>query len=155
MLKAIRDLNGHALVEYGEEDNLHIDLFEYGFSFSMTEIKVKRRSLISNPSQENRTKDFRSMYEGVFSGRLVIKFEEIINHWNKGKTPSFSLEFEDSIDAPLETQLGDIFKALYKVANNNKIANFIIERDNDKKEKERNRLLEIEEENRRQLKLIE
>ncbi|MGE5474795.1 MAG: hypothetical protein ACM3UU_11300 [Ignavibacteriales bacterium] len=154
LIKSVNELDGKIVVESSESDNATFRLFEHAFSFQMTEIMVKRRSLLSGSPSENAAMSFRPIYEKVFSGLIEIEFKEILNYWEKDKAPK-TLKFVDSIDSQIENQFGEIFIALYKLANEAKIAKIIAEREYRIKEREQKRLREIEEEERRMLQLKE
>lgn len=115
---------------------------------------VKRRSLLSKSLPANATMDFRPMYEQIPSGIFEIEFIEILNYREKEKTQK-TISFADSIDRPIEKQLGAIFTSLCKTAIKTKIAEFIADREDEIKERERKRLRELEEENRMRIQKIE
>lgn len=154
LINSANELDGIVVVDSSEKDNASFRLFDRAFSFQMTEIMVKRRSLLSDTLPGNVTLDFRPMYEKISSGMFEVEFKEILNYWERDKTP-ISLSFVDSLDRPIEKQLGEIFTALLKIANEVKIARFIADREYDIKEKEKERLHEIEEKNRKKLQQIE
>ena len=154
LINLINELDGKVTVESGEKDNAFFRLFKHTFTFQMTEIMVKRRSLLSNCPDENIAVDFRPLYEKVPSGLFKIEFRELISDREGNKTEK-TLSFEDSIDVPIEKQLGQVFMVLFKAVNEAKIARYIDEREYEKKEKEQQCLREIEEENRKKLRQIE
>jgi len=154
IFKAVKEFNGISQIDTHDKDSCLVSIFGHSFEFLMIEHKVKRRDLISNSQQENIEKKFRPMYESVFNGELEIEFKERFNYWEKGKIPK-TVIFSDCINSPIENQLGEIFKELYKLANENKIANVISENKSKKIEEEQKRVHEIEEENKRKLLEIE
>lgn len=154
LIKAANDLNGKVIVEVSQKDNAIFRLFGHTFSLQMNESMVKRRSLLSSSSSEKVSTDFRPMYEKVFSGMLEIEFKESMGYWEKDKTPKV-YKFVDSVDSSIENQLGEIFKTLYKSANEAKIANIIADRESEIKEKEKIFLRKMEEEKRKILQQFE
>lgn len=154
LIMSVNEFRGTVAIESGEEDNASFILFDHAFSFQMTEIMVKRRSLLSDSLPENVAVDFRPMYEKISSGTFEIELMEILNYREREKIPK-TLIFADSIDKPIEKQLGEIFTALLISANENKIAKFIADHEYEIKVKEQKRLREIEEENRKKLQEIE
>jgi len=154
LINSANELDGIVVVDSSEKDNASFRLFEHAFSFQMTEIIVKRRSLLSDSLPENVSLDFRPMYEKISSGVFEVEFKEILNYRERDKTPK-TLIFTDSINKPIEKQIGEIFIALLKTAGEAKVARFISDREYEIKEKEKKRLQEIELENRRKLQLID
>lgn len=145
-IKAIRKLEGRIIVELREEDYAYIDFNGYNISFIIAELKVKRRSLLSNSQEENVKKSFRPSYEMIFGGELIMEFKEVHYYGERNKVPEVLLKFEDKCNCGLEDQLGEILIALCRLSNTVKIANIIKERENDVKRKEKEILYEIEEE---------
>jgi len=154
LIKLVGDWDGTVAVRSGEEDNASFRLFGHVFSFQLTESMVKRRSLLSSLSPEKAPTDFKPMYEKVFSGRFKIEFTEILDYSHKDKTPK-AFKFEDSVDNPIENQMGDIFIVLCQTANEAAIIDIIAKREMKLKEIEQKRLQEIEGEKRRRLLQIE
>lgn len=154
LIKLVGDLDGTVAVRSGEEDNASFRLFGYAFSFQLTESMVKRRSLLSSLPPEKAPTDFKPMYEKVFSGRFKIEFTEILDYSHKDKTPK-AFKFEDSVDNPIENQMGDIFIVLCKASNEAVLTDIIAKRVRKLKEIEQERLEAIEEERRRRLQQTE
>lgn len=145
MIKSVKELGGEVTVGAGENDNATFRIFDHAFSFQMNEKMVKRRSLLSNLSSDNKSMEFRPMYEKIYSGVFEIELKEILNYWVKVKAPGV-YSFVDSVGSQIESQLGEIFSLLCKSAIEAKIANIIADRENEIKEKEQRRLRKIEEE---------
>ena len=154
LINLAKELDGKVVVESGQTDNVKFILFKHEFSFQLTEIMVKRRSLLSSPQLDTVSMGLRPMYENIPSGMLEIEFKEILNYGEKDKAPK-TVRYADSINLPIEKQLGEVFTDLFKNANETKIAEFIARREYEIKAKEQNRLREIEEENGRKLQELE
>jgi len=153
LIKSVEELGGNVTVGSGVKDNASFKLFGYNFSFQLFEIMVKRRTLLSS-QPDNYPTDFKPMYEKVFSGRFEIEFEEVLDPWQKVKTPK-GVKFVDSDDNPIEKQIGDIFIALCKMANESFMADLKHERERELMEIERKRLQAIEEEKRKRVQQTE
>lgn len=148
LINSVNECGGTFAVESGEKDNASFRLFDNSYSFQMTEIKVKRRSLLSNSLPGDARLDLKPMYEKVYSGLIEIVFSEILSHSERDKIPKI-LNFVDSVDKPIEIQLGDVFTALLKASNEARVDTFISERKYEAKLIEQKRLREIEEESKK------
>ncbi len=153
-INLVNELDGKVVVEHGQKDYATFNLFNHTFTLQMTETMVKRRSLSSGTQAEKTIKNFRPLYEKVPSGVFEIEFREVLGHWDKEKTAK-TLRFMDSIEIPIEKQLGDIFISLFKTANEAKIARFLAEREYKQKAKEQQCLREIEEKRRKNAQEVE
>jgi hypothetical protein len=80
LIRLVNELDGSVVVQSGEDDNSLLRLFGRKFLVQLTEIMVKRRSLLLNPELQNRVNYFKPMYERVPSGVLEIEFIEIEDH---------------------------------------------------------------------------
>jgi hypothetical protein len=147
-------LGGKVLVNHGDKDNATFMLFNHEFSFNMNEIMVKQRTKLLESKEGVLHTEFKPMYEKLYNGILEIEFVEILDNWSKEKYPK-RLNYQDSLNEPLETKLGEIFISLFKIANEATIARFISDREFEKRTKEEQRLREIEEENLREKQRIE
>jgi hypothetical protein len=148
LINSVNECGGTVTVEYGEKDNATFRLFDLSFSFQMTEIKVKRRSLLSDSLPSDARLDFKPLYEKIPSGLIEIEFTEKISYRQLDKIPKI-LNFVDSVDRPIEIQLGDVFTALLKASNEARVDTFISERKYEVKLIEQQRLREIEEDSKK------
>jgi len=148
LIHLVNELDGSVIVESGEKDNASFRLFEQSFSFQMTEIMVKQRFLLLNAESENVVVDFRPMYEKVPSGMLEIELKIIPDYRDSDRSPG-AIRLVDSIEAPIEKQLGEMFKELLRTAIVSKIERIVADRVYKEKVKEQQRLREIEEDNRK------
>ena len=157
LIKIVEDLGGKVKVETSylakERDNASIRIFKNQFSFQAKEKMAKRRTVIASFPTEKIANEFRPMYEKVFTGILEIEFEQTSNYWEKsGKIFTFT----DSVDSPLEDQLGKMIVILFKTAQETEIAKIIAEREAEIKAEEQECIQKIEEEQKkRQQELIE
>ncbi len=160
LIKTVEELSGKVTVEkssyYAEgKDNATITVFKDSFSLKIRELMAKRRAIITSIPKEKLTREFKPMYEKVSTGKLEIEFEQKLNYSEKEKTDHVFI-FKDSDELPLEDQLGEMIKTLFKAAQETKIAQIIARREAEIREVERERLREIEEEKeKRHQELIE
>lgn len=159
LIKAVEELGGKVKVEsphYQQKeaaDCAVIILFKNSFSFKVKETMAKRRAVIADMPPENRAREFRPMYEKVFTGKLEIEFKQTFDYWGKDKTERV-LVLADSAETSLEEQLGEAFKWMVKTAQETKIAWAIQKREEEVRERERERQRIIEEEKQKKLQAI-
>lgn len=138
----------------GDKDNATFMLFNHDFSFSINEIMIKRRDKLLESNEGISYTEFKPMYEKLYSELLEIDFVEILDNRTREKYPK-KVHFQDSLNEPLEKQLGEIFISLFIIANEDAIARYISEREFEKRRNEDQRLREIEAENLREKQRIE
>lgn len=159
LIKAVEELGGKVKVEsshYNQReaaDCAVINLFKNSFSFYMKETMAKRRAVIADMTPENMAREFRPMYEKVFTGKLELELKETPDYWEKDKTER-GVVLADSTDTSLEEQLGEAFKWMVKTAQESKIAWVIHKREEEVRERERERQHTIEEEKQKKLQAI-
>jgi DNA polymerase II small subunit/DNA polymerase delta subunit B len=141
-------------VNRGDKDNATFMLFNHGFSFSINEIMIKRRTKLLSSKENTLHTEFKPMYEKLYSGLLEIDFTEILDNRTREREAK-RLHFQDSENEPLEKQLGKIFISLFRISNEATIARYISERELEKRRKEEQRLREIEAEKLREQQRIE
>lgn len=154
LIGAVGELSGALNVHAVEEDNTRMRLLDHDFSSSLIEIKVKRRSLLSELQSESMKIGLRPMYEKVPSGLLKMEFEEILGYVDRNKTAK-SFCFVETLDRPFERQIGEILTDLMKYAIEISISRHIAEREYEIKRKEQERLHAIEEAKKQEFKRLE
>lgn len=155
LIQSIHKLGGFISVDSrGDDDNASIRLFDQKFSFQVREIMVKRRSLLSEPIGDKSSTVFAPMYEKLPSGRLEFQFQEILDFRMKNRVAA-KIAFSDSVDCPIEEQLGEIFRSLLKITSEARIAESIVRHEDEIKRQEQMRLYEAEAEKRKKLEKIE
>ncbi|WP_372661249.1 hypothetical protein [Cohnella sp.] len=154
LINAVGELGGTIYVSSGEQDNTRMRFLDHEFSISLTEIMVKLRSLLSNQQSDNMNISIRPMYEKVPSGLLTIEFKEILGYADRNKSAK-SLCFVETLDRPLEKQMGEIINDLLKIALDIDVASHIADREYEIKQKEQERLYEIEEAKKQAIKKLE
>ena len=159
LIKAIEDLGGKVTVEKAcyrsveAKDNATMTVFQSLFSFQAREIMSKRRDVLANITAENRPREFRPMYEKVFTNILEIEFKQVPASWVEDKTGQI-YTFKDLAELPLEDQLGEMIKSMFKASQEAKIDRFIREREEEEKRREREHLREIEQEKQNKLQAL-
>jgi hypothetical protein len=154
LINLVSELGGKVIVNRGDKDNATFIVFNHNFSFVMNEIMIKQRNKLLEPKEEISYTEFKPMYEKLHSGLLEIDFAALSDNRTREKY-SKRLHFQDSINEPLEKQLGEIFLSLFKMANEAAIARYISEREYGKRRKEEQRLREVEAENLKEKQKIE
>lgn len=154
LINLVNELGGKVIVNRGDKDNATFMVFNHDFSFNMNEIMIKQRTKLLESKEGISYTEFKPMYEKLYSGLLEIHFAELCDNRTREKHPK-RFHFQDSLNEPLEKQLGEIFISLFKIANEAAIARFISEREYEKRKKEEQRLREIEAENLREKQRIE
>jgi hypothetical protein len=154
LINLVSELGGKVIVNHGDKDNATFMVFNHDFSFDMNEIMIKQRTKLLESEECISKIEFKPMYEKMHSGLLKIEFAELLDNRTKKRSPS-SLKFQDSLNKPLEKQLGEIFISLFKIANEAAIARYISEREYKKRRDEEQRLREIEAESLREKQKIE
>lgn len=159
LIKAVEELGGKVKVgnpHYNQRETADcavITLFKNSFSFQVKETMAKRRAVIAGMPPENRAREFRPMYEKVFTGKLELEFKRTPDYWERDKTEQV-LALADSAEASLEEQLDGAFKWMVKTAQEAKIAWVIQKREEEIRERERERQRAIEEERQKKLQAI-
>lgn len=159
LLKAIEDLGGKVTVEKSSyrqvdaKDNATMTIFQNSFSFQLREMMSKRRDIMASMTEEKRVREFRPLYEKVFAGILELEFKQEPPSWGENKTGRV-FTFKDTTKLPLEDQLGEMIKSMFKAAQEAKIARVIREREEGEKRSERERLREIEQEKQNKLQAL-
>lgn len=115
-IKCINQLGGKVVVECGEVDNATFDVFDMNFSFKLTEVRVKRRSILGEDENKKR---LRPMYEKVPNGMLEIEICELSNPKNLDNDSNMQ-KFIETINKPMDEQIGELFITIHKMA---KVAN--------------------------------
>jgi hypothetical protein len=154
LIDAVSELGGKVDVCAGEQDNTCMRLLNHEFSVSLTEIMVKRRSILSEMQSGSMTIGLRPMYEKVPNGLLKMEFTEILGYAHRNKTAK-SLCFTETLDRSFEKQIGDILTDLSKNAIEISISRHIAENEYEIKKKEQERLHAIEEAKKQELKRLE
>lgn len=154
LINLVSELGGKVIVNRGDKDNATFIVFNHNFTFEMNEIMIKQRTKLLEAKEIISNTEFKPMYEKLHSGLLEISFAEISDNRKREKCTK-SLHFQDSLNEPLEKQLGEIFISLFKIANETAIAKYISEREYEKRKKEEQQLREIEAENLREKQKIE
>lgn len=142
LIKAFRKLKANVSVSNSEKDNIGISLLDSTVSFEISESKTKRRHL-ANPSD---IQDFRPLYEEIYDGNLRISwqvagYEEYTyysRNSNSNKGQALCLDYSDSKDNPLESQISLMILEVYKQCCENKLKHTI-------ESKKRHQEYEIEE----------
>lgn len=159
LIKAVEELNGKVKVgstHYSKReatDCVFITLFKNSFSFQVNEAMAKRRAVISSMPPENRTREFKPMYEKVFTGKLELELKRTSDYWEKDK-PEQILTLTDSAEASIEEQLGEAFQWMVKTTQEAKIAWTIQTREEEIRARERERQRTLEEEKQKKLQVI-
>jgi hypothetical protein len=153
LIHLVNELDGSVIVESGEKDNASFRLFEQSYSFQMTEIMVKQRSLLLNAESEHIV-DFRPMYEKVPSGILEIEIKIISNYRESDKSTN-AVRLVDSVEVTIEKRLGEMFTELLRTAIVSKIESIVADREYKEGVKEQQRVNEIEEDNRKKFRELE
>lgn len=154
LIQSIQELGGSISVDSREDDNAAIRLFDQKFSLQVRELMVKRRSLLSESISERSLTTFGPMYEKLPSGRLEFQFHEMLDYRMKNRV-SETNTFSDSVDVPIEEQIGEIFRTLLKISGEALIAKFIAGQEDEIKRQEQLRLREVETEKRKKLEKLE
>ena len=154
LINMVSELGGKAVVNRGDKDDATFMVFNHDFSFDMNEIMIKQRTKLLESKEGITYTEFKPMYEKLHSGLLEIHFAEILDNRARENHPK-RLHFQDSLNEPLEKQMGEIFISLFKIANEATIARYISEREYEKRRKEEQRLCQIEAENLREKQRIE
>ncbi|SHK15268.1 hypothetical protein [Desulforamulus aeronauticus] len=154
LINLVSELGGKVIVNRGDKDNATFMVFNHDFIFDMNEIMIKQRTKLLEPKEVILNTEFKPMYEKLPSGSLEIGFAEISDNRTREKCTK-RLHFQDSLNEPLEKQLGEIFISLFKIANEAAITKYISEREYEKRKKEEQLLREIEAENSREKQKIE
>ncbi|GFZ93888.1 hypothetical protein GCM10008018_45430 [Paenibacillus marchantiophytorum] len=154
LIQSIQELGGSISVDSREDDNAEVRLLGQNFSIQVREIMVKRRSLLSESVSEKTSLVFGPMYEKLPSGRLEIQFHEILDYRIKNRIAE-TITFSDSVDEPIEEQVGEIFRSLLKIIGEALIAKFIAGQEDEIKRQEQMRLREAETEKRKKLEKLE
>lgn len=156
LIKAVENLDGKVTVDKSSfrpkeaKDNVAITAFQSLFSFQITEIMSKRRDVMANMSEEKKVREFRPLYEKIFTGMLEVELKQISPSWEKDKTQCvFTLK--DSTELPLENRIGEMVQFMFKAAQEAKLERIIREREAEEKRKEREHQHEIEQEKQRKL----
>lgn len=156
LIKTVENLDGKVTVDKSSyhpkeaKDNVSITVFQSSFSFQITEIMSKRRDVMANMSEEKKVREFRPLYEKVFTGILEVELKQTPPSWEKDKTERvFTLK--DSTELPLENQMGEMIQFMFKAAQEAKIDRIIREREDEEKRKEREHQREIEQEKQKKL----
>lgn len=149
LISFVSELGGKVFVNRSNKDNATFMVFNHNFSFDMNETMIKRRDKLLKSNEGISYTEFKPMYEKLYSGSLEIEFTEISENGTREKCLQ-KLHLKDSLNEPLEKQLGEVFIALFKIANEAAIARYIAEREYKKRIKEEQRLREIEAENLRE-----
>lgn len=159
LIKTVENLDGKVTVDKlsyhpkEAKDNVSITVFQSSFSFQITEIMSKRRDVMANMPEEKKVREFRPLYEKVFTGILEVEFKQTPPSWEKDKTERvFALK--DSTELSLENQMGEMVQFMFKAAQEVKIDRIIREREEEKKRKELEHQREIEQEKQKQLQVI-
>lgn len=156
LLKTVENLNGKVTVEKyfergtGTKDNATISVFRNSFTFQIREMMAKRREIMASLPAADRARELRPLYEKVFTGTLEMEFKRTPGYWEANKADQ-TFTFKDSDGLPLEDQLGEMILAMFKAAQEARIAEVIREREEEAKEMERERLQAIEEEKQKKL----
>lgn len=153
IISLVKELDSKVEIKQGEVDNAVFSLSDQEFSFQISERMIKRRSLLA-AQPDKVANEFRPLYEKVFSGILQIGFSQRPKYSEKDK-PVGEFVFEDAPEGKIELQLGEIFKAVIRAANEAEIARIITRRENKAIAEEQRRLRLIEEEKRRALQQAE
>jgi hypothetical protein len=153
IINMVKELDSKVEVKQGETDNAVFLLSDQEFSFQINERMIKRRSLLA-AQPDKAVNEFRPLYEKVFSGILQIKFSQRSRYSEKDK-PVREFVFEDTPEGKIEVQLGEMFQAVIRAANEAVIARIITRRENQAIAEEQRRLRLIEEEKRRALQQAE
>lgn len=157
LIKTVENLSGKVTVDKNRsveaKDNATITVFQSSFSFQIKELMSKRRDVMVNMSEEKRVSEFRPLYEKVFTGIVEIEFKQTPPSWGEDKTGRI-FTFKDFAELPLEDQLGEMIKAMFKVSQEVKIDRIIRGREEEEKRRERERQREIEEAKQKKLQEI-
>lgn len=159
LIKTVENLDGKVTVDKSSnhpiktKDNVTITVFQSSFSFQITEIMSKRRDVMANMPEEKKVREFRPLYEKVFTGILEIELRQMPPSWEKDKMERVST-LKDSTELPLENQMGEMIQFMFKAAQEAKIDRIIREREEEEKQKERERQREIEQEKQKKLQAI-
>ncbi|WP_312338001.1 hypothetical protein [Anaerospora hongkongensis] len=156
LIKAVENLEGKVTVDKSSyrpkeaKDNVSITVFQSLVSFQVTEIMSKRRDVMANMSEEKKIREFRPLYEKIFTGMLEIELKQISSSWEKDKTQRLFI-LKDSTELPLESQIGEMVQFMFKAAQEAKLDRIIREREVEEKRKECEHRREIEQEEQRKL----
>lgn len=159
LIKTVENLDGKVTVDKSSyhpkeaKDNVSITVFQSLFSFQIMEIMSKRRDVMANMPEEKKVREFRPLYEKIFTGILEVELKQMPPSWGKDKTERvFTLK--DSTDLPLENQMGDMVQFMFKAAQEAKIDRIIREREEEEKRKEWEHLRQIEQEKQNKLQAL-
>ncbi len=159
LIKAVEELNGKVKLgspHYSQReatDCVFITLFKDSFSFQVNETMAKRRAVIAAMPPENRTREFKPMYEKVFTGKLELELKRTSDCWEKDKLEQV-LTLTDSAEKSIEEQLGEAFQWMVKTIQEAKIAWTIQTREEEIRARERERQRTLEEEKQKKLQAI-
>lgn len=115
IISLVKELDSKVEIKQGETDNAVFSLSDQEFSFQIKERMIKRRSLLAS-KPDKIANEFRPLYEKVFSGILQIGFGQRPKYSEKDK-PVREFVFEDAPAGKIEAQMGEIFQAVIRAAN--------------------------------------
>lgn len=128
MITLLKELDGKMYVGHENEDNGIIEVFGHSFAFHVSEIMVKRRSLLNDTGEAEKHRDFRPVYDQVPTGQLRFYFQEHFLYERSNVKPRFFV-CEDSSDTVVEQKLKEIFTEMLRLANLNAVSRCLEKRE--------------------------